>query len=174
MKKGQQCEHKPSKPDKLVPDISCIIAFTLPKLVLVVVIKFLLEAVKGLTSDTVSQIWQQFCARPGLNWWNDVEQNRCTYTRHGQSRGKKERKQQRQRENRAHQLSAHDMKWEAQPGALNPLSASSFIQSQPPPYLPRHQQGRDLWSLFYYSVFVSGPEHQLIQQLMCHLKLDTI
>lgn len=47
-------------------------------------------------------------------------------------------------EERAHHPSAHDVKWEAQPGALNPLSAGSVIQSQPPPDLPRHQHGREM------------------------------
>lgn len=56
----------------------------------------------------------------------------------GEKGERSERKQQSNREQRAHHPLAHDLKWEAQPGALNPLSAGTLIQSEYAPCLTRH------------------------------------
>lgn len=77
MKKRWQCEHKPSKLDKLVPDISSIIASTLPKLVLVVVIKFFVRSY-GLSRAWFLILWLRHGSLlvPDLAWTDTMMQHR--------------------------------------------------------------------------------------------------
>lgn len=89
------------------------------------------------------------CQRQDL-WYCDWDWAVCmcqTWSRPGQRRKRTEKNSRARGEKRAHHPSAHDVKWEALPCALNPLSAGPLIQSQPPPYLIRHQHGRDLQCL---------------------------
>lgn len=77
----------------------------------------------------------------------------------------------------AHYPSACDVQWEAQPGALNPLSAGPLLQSQPS--APLHVSGMGETCVVCSMVSlccvgVSGPVYHTILQLICHLRLGVL